>query len=44
MAIRMELLFIVLFRYLKKLRSEQLQKAADLASSAAKQALPLVTK
>jgi hypothetical protein len=40
----MELLFIVLFRYLRKLKSEQLQKAADLAASKAKQALPLVTK
>lgn len=41
---RMELLFIVLFRYMRKIRAEQLQKAADLAASAAKQALPLVTK
>lgn len=41
---RMELLFIVLFRYLRKIKSEQLQKAAELAASKAKQALPLVTK
>ncbi|CAG8972023.1 hypothetical protein HYALB_00008308 [Hymenoscyphus albidus] len=41
---RMELMFILLFRYMRRLRSEQLQKAADLASSAAKEALPLVTK
>jgi len=41
---RMELLFIVLFRYLRKLKSEQLQKAADLAASKAKQALPVLTK
>lgn len=41
---RMELLFIVLFRYLRKIKSEQLQKAADLAASKAKQALPLITK
>jgi len=40
----MELMFIVLFRYLRKLRTEQLKKAADLAASKAKQALPLVTK
>lgn len=40
----MELLFIVLFRYLRKLKSEQLQKAADLAASKAKQALPLIAK
>lgn len=41
---RMELLFIVLFRYLRKLRSDQLQKAAELAASKAKQTLPLVVK
>lgn len=41
---RMELLFIVLFRYLRKLRSEQLQKAADLAAASAKKISPLVTK
>jgi hypothetical protein len=40
----MELLFIVLFRYLRKIKSEQLQKAAELAASKAKTALPLVTK
>jgi hypothetical protein len=40
----MELLFIVLFRYLRKLRSEQLQKAADLAAASAKKLSPLVTK
>lgn len=41
---RMELLFIVFFRYLRKIKSEQLQKAADLAASKVKQALPLVMK
>jgi len=41
---RMELLFIVLFRYLRKLKSEQLQKAAEIAAAKAKQALPIVTK
>jgi len=41
---RMELLFIVLFRYLRKLRSEQLQKVANIAAEKAKQALPTVTK
>jgi hypothetical protein len=40
----MELIFVLLFRYFRKLRSEQLQKAADLAASKAKQALPLHTK
>ncbi|ESZ97613.1 peroxisomal carrier protein [Sclerotinia borealis F-4128] len=41
---RMELLFILLFRYLRKIRSEQLQKAADLAASKAKQVLPVMIK
>ncbi|EPE36103.1 Mitochondrial carrier [Glarea lozoyensis ATCC 20868] len=41
---RMELMFVLLFRYLRKLRSEQLQKAADIAASKAKQALPLLVK
>lgn len=41
---RMEILFIVLFRYLRKVRSEQLRKAADLAGSKAKLALPLIVK
>jgi hypothetical protein len=40
----MELLFILLFRYLRKIKSEQLQKAADIATSKAKLALPLLTK
>jgi len=41
---RMELLFIALFRYLRKLKSESLQKAADLAAEKAKQALPVITR
>jgi len=41
---RMELLFIVLFRYLRKIRSEQLQKAAEVAASKAKQVLPMTVK
>jgi len=40
---RMELLFIVLFRYLRQIRSEQLAKAAELASKA-KQVLPVIAK
>jgi hypothetical protein len=40
----MEIFFVVLFKYLRKLRSEQLQKAADLAAATAKQALPIVAK
>lgn len=30
---RMELLFVLLFRYIRKLRAEKLQKLADLASA-----------
>jgi hypothetical protein len=41
---RLELIFILLFRYLRKLRSDQLRKAAELAASKAKQALPLIVK
>jgi len=41
---RMELLFIVLFRYLRKIKTEQLQKAAEMAASTAKQALPVTIK
>jgi hypothetical protein len=40
----MELSFIVLFRYLRKLKSEQLQKAADIAAEKAKQTLPIIAK
>jgi hypothetical protein len=40
----MELLFVLLFRYLRKLKAENLQKAADLAAAKAKQALPIVTR
>jgi hypothetical protein len=40
----MELLFVALFRHLRKIKSEQLLKAADLATSKAKQALPITTK
>jgi len=48
---RMELLFIVLFRYIRKIRSEQLKKVANLAASKAdvvaqkaKEVLPVMTK
>jgi len=41
---RMELMFILLFRYLRKIKSEKLAQAAELAASKAKSALPLVTK
>ncbi|CZT02039.1 probable peroxisomal adenine nucleotide transporter 1 [Rhynchosporium agropyri] len=41
---RMELLFIVLFRYMRKIRDEKLSKIAEIAAEKAKVALPLVTK
>lgn len=41
---RMELMFILLFRYLRKIKSEKLAQAAELAASKAKSALPLITK
>lgn len=37
----MEILFIVLFAYLRKIRSEKLQKAAEYAASQAKDVLPV---
>lgn len=40
---RMELVFILLFRYVRQLRSEQLAKAAKLAAGA-KNTLPITTK
>jgi hypothetical protein len=40
----MELLFIILFRYLRKMKTEHLQKAADLTAEKAKQALPVITR
>lgn len=41
---RMELMFILLFRYVRKVRDEKLAKLADLAAAKAKETLPLVTK
>jgi hypothetical protein len=40
----MELLFIVLFRYIRKIRAEQLQKAAEIAASKAKMVVPMTVK
>jgi hypothetical protein len=40
----MELLFILLFRYLRKIRTEQLQKAAEAAAARAKQVIPIAVK
>ncbi|KAI9894059.1 MAG: ADP/ATP carrier protein [Vezdaea aestivalis] len=41
---RMELIFVLLFRYIRKIRNEQLKKVADLASSKAKAVLPVLVK
>lgn len=41
MKARLELMFIILFRYMRKIKAEQLQKAADLA---AKKVGPIVLK
>ncbi|KAF2011637.1 peroxisomal membrane protein-like protein Pmp47 [Aaosphaeria arxii CBS 175.79] len=41
---RMELAFILLFRYFRQVRAEQLRKLADLAAEKAKQGGPLLTK
>ena len=37
----MEILFIVLFAYLGRMRSERLQRAAEAAASKARETLPL---
>ncbi len=41
---RMEILFVVLFTYLRKLKSAKLAQAAEAAASKAKQILPVVAK
>ena len=41
---RMEVLFIVLFAYLRKFKSAKLAQAAEAAASKAKQVLPVVAK
>lgn len=41
---RIELTFIVLFRYLRKVRAEQLQKLADLATTQASKVAPVMMK
>lgn len=41
---RMELAFIALFAYLRKVRQQQLAKVVDSAASKAKTSLPVVTK
>lgn len=41
---RMELLFIALFAYLRKLRKDKLKKVVDTTASKAKTSLPVTTK
>ena len=41
---RVELLFVVLFRYIKKVRQEQLAKVAEMAASQAKRVAPAMIK
>ncbi|KAL8763103.1 MAG: hypothetical protein Q9184_000996 [Pyrenodesmia sp. 2 TL-2023] len=41
---RMEILFIVLFAYLRKLRDTKLQQAANAATARAREVLPVVVK
>lgn len=41
---RVELLFIILFRYVRKVRAEQLQKLADIAAARARQVAPVLMK
>lgn len=44
MFIRMELMFILLFAYLQRIRKEKLQKAVDSAAAKAKTSLPATLK
>lgn len=41
---RIELVFVLLFRYFRQVRAEKLQKLADLAAEKARQGGPLLTK
>jgi len=41
---RMELLFILLFRYLRQVRGKQLRKVAEIAQGQAKRVAPVVLK
>lgn len=41
---RVELIYVLFVRYLQKLRSRQLQKAAELAAAKAKVAIPVTVK
>ncbi|KAL9121933.1 MAG: hypothetical protein Q9187_001511 [Circinaria calcarea] len=41
---RMEILFVLLFAYLRRLRSEKLQKVAEALAAKAKHTMPITTK
>ena len=41
---RIEVLFALLFVYMKRLRTEKLAKAVEIAAQATKQALPIIAK
>lgn len=41
---RVELLFIVLFRYMRKIRAEKLQQMADMAAAQARRVAPVMLK
>lgn len=41
---RLELMFVLLFRYVRKLRAEKLQKVADYAAEKAKKVTPVMIK
>lgn len=41
---RMELLFVILWRYMRKVRAEQLQKLADVAAKNVGPVLPVLAK
>lgn len=40
----MEILFVVLFGYLRKIKIAKLQKTAELAAARAKDVLPVIAK
>lgn len=41
---RVELMFVLLFRYIRKVRAEKLAKLADIASSQARKVAPVMMK
>ena len=41
---RMELVFVILFAYLRRVRSEKLQRIARTAAAHAKEGMPMLTR